>query len=75
MDKVYLILKILITLIVVVLFVQNIRVVEVNFLTWSMTLPLALLLVVVYVLGMVSGKSLMGLVRRLRQRPHDMRRR
>nr|WP_163503067.1 lipopolysaccharide assembly protein LapA domain-containing protein [Halomonas socia] len=66
MDKVYLILKILITLIVVVLFVQNIRVVEVNFLAWSLSLPLALLLVVVYVLGMVSGKSLMALVRRLR---------
>ncbi|PAU78975.1 LapA family protein [Halomonas salipaludis] len=66
MDKVYLILKILITLIVVVLFVQNIRVVEVNFLAWSLSLPLAMLLVVVYVLGMVSGKSLMALVRRLR---------
>ena len=68
MDKVYLILKILITLIIVVLFVQNIRVVEVNFLTWSLTLPLALLLVVIYVLGMVSGKSLMALLRRLRSR-------
>ncbi|MBD3895125.1 DUF1049 domain-containing protein [Halomonas sp. ML-15] len=71
MDKVYLTLKILITLIIVVLFVQNIRVVEVNFLAWSMSLPLALLLVGVYVLGMVSGKSLMALVRRLRQRSHS----
>ncbi|MDR5906144.1 lipopolysaccharide assembly protein LapA domain-containing protein [Franzmannia qiaohouensis] len=70
MDKVYLILKILITLIVMVLFVQNIRVVEVNFLAWSLSLPLALLLVVVYVLGMVSGKSLMALVRRLRASRH-----
>lgn len=68
MDKVYLILKILITLIIVVLFVQNIRVVEVNFLTWSLSLPLALLLVVIYALGMVSGKSLMALLRRLRSR-------
>ncbi|SDL69544.1 Protein of unknown function [Franzmannia pantelleriensis] len=70
MDKVYLILKILITLIIVVLFVQNIRVVEVTFLTWSLSLPLALLLVVIYVLGMVSGKSLMALIRRLRSREH-----
>ncbi|APX93354.1 DUF1049 domain-containing protein [Halomonas sp. 1513] len=68
MDKVYLILKILITLIIVVLFVQNIRVVEINFLAWSLSLPLALSMVLIYVLGMVSGKSLMALLKRLRSR-------
>ncbi|MCG6659012.1 DUF1049 domain-containing protein [Halomonas campisalis] len=66
MDKLWLGLKIAVTLLVVVLFVQNIMVVEVRVLAWSLSLPLALLLVGVYVLGMVSGKSLMGLVRRLR---------
>lgn len=68
MDKVYLFLKILITLIVIVLVVQNIGVVEASFFAWSISLPLALLLVVVYVLGMISGKSLVALVRRVRQR-------
>lgn len=68
MDKVYLFLKILITLIVIVLVVQNIGVVEASFFAWSISLPLALLLVAVYVLGMISGKSLVALVRRVRQR-------
>ncbi|PMR79334.1 DUF1049 domain-containing protein [Halomonas urumqiensis] len=68
MDKVWLGVKLLITLLVLVLFVQNIAVVEFRFLTWSMSLPLALLLVVIYVLGMVSGRSLFALIRRLRRR-------
>ncbi|EPC04633.1 hypothetical protein L861_04750 [Litchfieldella anticariensis FP35 = DSM 16096] len=67
MDKVYLGLKVAIIVIMVILFVQNIRVVEVNFLGWSLSLPLALLLVVVYVLGMVSGKGMMALIRRLQR--------
>ncbi|MFC3285081.1 DUF1049 domain-containing protein [Litchfieldella rifensis] len=73
MDKVYLVLKAVIALVVVILFVQNIRVVEVNFLTWSLSLPLALLLVVIYVLGMVSGRSLWALIRRLRHGPPSAR--
>lgn len=68
MDKVYLVLRVVIALIVVILFVQNIRVVEINFLTWSLSLPLALLLVAIYVLGMVSGRSLRALIRHLRHR-------
>lgn len=68
MDKVWLGVKLLITLLVLVLFVQNIAVVEFRFLTWSLSLPLALLLVVIYVLGMVSGRSLFALIRRLRRR-------
>lgn len=68
MDKVYLVLRVVIALIVVILFVQNIRVVEINFLAWSLSLPLALLLVAIYVLGMVSGRSLRALIRHLRHR-------
>jgi lipopolysaccharide assembly protein A len=66
MDKLWLGVKIAITLLVLILFVQNIVVVEVRFLVWSLSLPLALLLVGIYLLGMVSGKSLLGLIRRLR---------
>ncbi len=67
MDKLLLAVKLIITALVLILFVQNIAVVEVRFLTWSLSLPLALLLVAIYLLGMISGKSLMGLIRRLRQ--------
>ena len=58
--------KIVVTLLVAILFVQNITLVEVRFLTWGMRMPLALLLLVIYVLGMVSGKSLFHLLNRLR---------
>ncbi|GGX77209.1 hypothetical protein GCM10007160_00500 [Litchfieldella qijiaojingensis] len=68
MDKVYLGLKIVIALVVAILFVQNIRVVEVNFLVWSLSLPLALLLIVIYVLGMVSGRGVMALWQLLSRR-------
>ena len=67
MDKLLLALKVGITLLVVILFVQNIATVEVRFLIWSLSLPLALLLVAVYLLGMLSGKSLLGAIRRLRR--------
>ncbi|NIC06004.1 lipopolysaccharide assembly protein LapA domain-containing protein [Billgrantia bachuensis] len=68
MDTLLLAVKILVTLLVAILFVQNIALVEVRFLTWSMELPLALLLLVIYVLGMVSGKALFHLLSRLRNR-------
>ncbi|WP_104203597.1 lipopolysaccharide assembly protein LapA domain-containing protein [Billgrantia saliphila] len=67
MDKLLLGVKIFITLLVLILFVQNIEVIEVRFLNWSVQLPLALLLLVIYLLGMVSGRSLFGLLRRLRR--------
>ncbi|MFQ3789732.1 lipopolysaccharide assembly protein LapA domain-containing protein [Halomonas sp. A29] len=68
MDTLLLAIKILITLLVAVLFVQNIVLVEVRFLAWGARMPLALLLLVIYVLGMVSGKSLFHLLSRLRTR-------
>ncbi|MDW7746389.1 lipopolysaccharide assembly protein LapA domain-containing protein [Halomonas sp.] len=74
MDKLLLAVKVVITLLVLILFVQNIAMVEVRFLVWSLSLPLALLLVVIYLLGMVSGRSLMGVIRRLRaERGHSPR--
>ncbi|MCE8010914.1 DUF1049 domain-containing protein [Billgrantia desiderata] len=66
MDTLLLAIKIVVTLLVAILFVQNITLVEVRFLTWGMRMPLALLLLVIYVLGMVSGKSLFHLLARLR---------
>jgi lipopolysaccharide assembly protein A len=69
MDKLLLAVKLIITALVLILVVQNLAMVEVRFLTWSLSLPLALLLVTIYLLGMVSGRSLMGLIRRLRRDP------
>lgn len=66
MDKLLLAVKILITLLVLILFVQNVVLVEVHFLVWSLRLPLALLLLAIYLLGMVSGRLLFTLIRRLR---------
>ncbi|MGJ7457087.1 lipopolysaccharide assembly protein LapA domain-containing protein [Halomonas sp. MA07-2] len=65
MDKLLLAVKLIITALVLILFVQNIVMVEVRFLTWSLSLPMALLLMAIYLLGMISGKSLMHLIRRL----------
>ncbi|MBE0489686.1 MAG: DUF1049 domain-containing protein [Halomonas sp.] len=67
MDKLLLAVKLIITALVLILFVQNIAMVEVRFLTWSLSLPMALLLMAIYLLGMISGKSLMSLIRRLRR--------
>jgi lipopolysaccharide assembly protein A len=68
MDTLWLAIKIVITLLVVILFVQNIVLVEVRFLAWGARMPLALLLLGIYVLGMFSGKGLFSLLRRLRSK-------
>ncbi|MCE9681608.1 DUF1049 domain-containing protein [Halomonas alkalisoli] len=66
MDKLLLAVKVFIAALVLILVVQNIVMVEVRFLTWSLRLPMAILLVVIYLLGMLTGKSLWTLIRRLR---------
>ena len=51
------------TTLVLLFKVQNIDNVTVSLLTWSVTLPLSLLLIGVYVLGMLTGRALVGLLR------------
>lgn len=68
MDRFWLVLKVVCLALIVILVVQNIEMVHVQLLGWTITMPMALLVVVIYVLGMVSGRGLMGVVRRLR---HD----
>jgi putative membrane protein len=43
---------------------QNTGVVTVNFLAWNLSQPVALLVVVVYVLGMLSGGTALAFMRR-----------
>jgi putative membrane protein len=55
----------LVFLIAVLLFaVQNTQPVTVNFLSWGITGPIAFLIVAVYVLGMLSGWTVVAFVRR-----------
>ena len=51
------------TALVLLFKVQNIDNVTVSLFTWRMTLPLSLLLIGVYVLGMFTGSSFVGLLR------------
>jgi uncharacterized integral membrane protein len=44
---------------------ENMEIVSMDFLWFSMRLPLAFLVVVIYVVGMVTGSSLWALIRRL----------
>jgi uncharacterized integral membrane protein len=54
---------VLLTAVVLLFKLQNLQSVTVSFLTASFTLPASLLLILVYALGMVTGGSLLALVR------------
>jgi putative membrane protein len=43
---------------------QNTGVATVNFLAWNLSQPMALLIVVVYILGMLSGGTALAFMRR-----------
>ena len=49
---------------VLVFCVQNLETVSVAYLGWSISLPLPLLVLLVYLLGMVSGWGLLSFLRR-----------
>jgi uncharacterized integral membrane protein len=63
MRYVYLVVILLLTLAVLAFTFQNLASVTVAFLNTSVTLPLALLVLTVYVLGMLTGGAVWGLVR------------
>ncbi|MDI6748227.1 MAG: LapA family protein [Rhodocyclaceae bacterium] len=54
---------VLFTALVLLFKVQNIDTVTVSLLTLSLTMPLSLLLIGVYVLGMLTGSFVVGLLR------------
>jgi uncharacterized integral membrane protein len=51
--------------------VQNTRSVTVNFWTWELTGPVAVVIVAVYFLGMLSGWTVVSFVRRSLRRVHE----
>lgn len=63
MRIVYIILIILFISTVLLFSVQNFGKVTVTFISWSMTLPLALIVILSYIFGMVSGGSLLAFLR------------
>ena len=63
MRNVYIGLIVLLTAIVLIFTFQNLTSVTVSLLNMSATLPLSTLVILVYVLGMVTGSALFSLVR------------
>jgi lipopolysaccharide assembly protein A len=60
---VYIALIVALTAVVLLFKLQNLQMVTVSFLSASFTLPVSLLLILVYVLGMLTGGFLLALVR------------
>lgn len=52
---------------------QNHELVTLHFLAWSLTVPFSLLILAVYLLGMVSGWSVVGFVRKSMRRVAERR--
>lgn len=63
MRYVYIALIVVFTAIVLMFKVQNFDTATVSFFSFSITLPVALLLIGVYVLGMVTGGALLALLK------------
>lgn len=49
---------------VVVFCLQNMETVAITYLGWSMSLPLPLLVLIIYLLGMISGWGVLSFMRR-----------
>lgn len=63
MRYVYMTLVVLATLAVLLFMIQNLASVTVSFMNTSVTMPIWLVVIVVYVLGVVSGGALWSLLR------------
>ena len=59
----FLLLIILLAGVTVLFAVQNLQTVTVSFLNWSVTLPIALVILGAYALGMASGGSVLAFLR------------
>jgi len=64
MRWIYLIIIIVFALATLIFAVQNLDTVTVSFLSMKVAAPLALLVLIIYVLGAVTGSSLLALLRR-----------
>ena len=67
MRHVYIILIVLLTAIVLIFKFQNLTSVTISLLGMSATLPVSTLVILVYVLGMVTGSALLDALRHLNE--------
>jgi len=63
MRYLYIGLVVLVTAAVLAFKVQNLTTVTISFLTMSLTMPVSVTIILVYVLGMVSGGALLNVLR------------
>ena len=63
MRILYLALIILLAGVTVLFALQNLQTITVSFLSWSVTLPIALVVIGAYALGMASGGSVLAFLR------------
>ncbi len=63
MRYVYMALIIVLTAVIVIFMLQNLRLTTISFFAVSLTMPLALLIFLVYVLGMFTGGFIVSLLR------------
>lgn len=63
MRIIYLIVLILLVGVTVLFALQNLQTITVSFFNWSVTLPIAVVVIGVYFLGMVSGGSVLAFLR------------
>ncbi len=68
MRLVYIALIVLLTVALLMFKFQNLDMVTVTFLSWSASLPMAIWAIVIYVMGMVTGGALLGLLRTIVRR-------
>ena len=63
MRFIYLVLLILFAGVTVLFALQNLQTITVSFLSWSVTLPIAAVVIGAYALGMASGGSVLAFLR------------
>jgi putative membrane protein len=68
MRTFYLLLLLLLVGVTALFALQNLRTITVSFLNWSVTLPIAVVVIGAYALGMASGGSVMAFLRWTLQR-------
>ena len=67
----YFLILLLIVVVLVIFAVQNDERVTLRFINWSLAWPMSLLILCVYLLGMLSGWSVVGFLKRSLQRVTD----
>lgn len=66
------IIGIIIGILVIVFMVQNVEVVDISFLAWSMHLPRAIMILIVFVLGIGAGYVARGVRTRKKEKKEEL---